>query len=228
MLENLQQLFKSQINSQIDWFNFIVNLLLATALSYLLQKVYIRFGSSISNRSAFSENFVFIAITTMLVITIVKSSLALSLGLIGALSIVRFRAAIKEPEELTFLFLAIAIGLGFGADQKVVTTISVIFITAILALRRYVRKGPGEASQLEPNLFLNISSKEISKINVDTVGYLLKGICAKSKLKRADMSEKSIDMMFLIEVDDPTVIEEIYQELKNRDDSIAVNFVETI
>jgi uncharacterized membrane protein YhiD involved in acid resistance len=228
MLENLQQLFNSQINSQIDWFNFIVNLLLATALSYLLQKAYIRFGSSISNRSAFSENFVFIAIATMLVITIVKSSLALSLGLIGALSIVRFRAAIKEPEELTFLFLAITIGLGFGADQKVVTTISVIFITAILSLRRYVRKGPGEASQLEPNLFLNISSKEISKINVDTVGFLLKDICAKSKLKRADMSEKSIDMMFLIEVDDPTVIEEIYQELKNRDDSIAVNFVETI
>lgn len=227
-MENIQQLFQLQVDNQFDGFNFIVNLLLATALCYLLQKAYVRFGSSISNRSAFSENFVFIAVATMLVITIVKSSLALSLGLIGALSIVRFRAAIKEPEELTFLFIAITIGLGFGADQKVVTTISVIFIISILVLRKYVRKGPGEASQLEPNLFLNISSKEISKISVDSVGFLLKDLCAKSKLKRADMSEKSIDMMFLIEVAAPTVVEKIYQELKARDNTIAVNFVETI
>ena len=53
------------------------------------------------------------------VILIVKSSLALSLGLVGALSIVRFRTPIKEPEELIYLFLAIAIGLGFGAGQIV-------------------------------------------------------------------------------------------------------------
>jgi hypothetical protein len=61
-----------------------------------------------------------ITMTTMLIITIVKASLALSLGLVGALSIVRFRAAIKEPEELAYLFLAIAIGLDFGAGQRVI------------------------------------------------------------------------------------------------------------
>ena len=49
--------------------------------------------------------------TTMLIISIVKSSLALSLGLVGALSIIRFRAAIKEPEELAYLFLAIGISI---------------------------------------------------------------------------------------------------------------------
>ena len=51
-----------------------------------------------------------LAIITTLVITVIKFSLALSLGLVGALSIVRFRAAIKEPEELVFLFLIISIG----------------------------------------------------------------------------------------------------------------------
>ena len=54
----------------------------------------------------------------MLIIFVVKSSLALSLGLVGALSIVRFRSAIKEPEELTFLFLNIALGIGFGANAR--------------------------------------------------------------------------------------------------------------
>ena len=48
----------------------------------------------------------------MLIITVVKTSLALSLGLVGALSIVRFRSAIKDPEELLYLFFSIAIGIG--------------------------------------------------------------------------------------------------------------------
>ena len=59
-----------------------------------------------------------ICLTTLVVISVVKSSLALSLGLVGALSIVRFRTPIKEPEELAYIFLAIAIGLALGADQK--------------------------------------------------------------------------------------------------------------
>ncbi len=55
-----------------------------------------------------------LTVITLLVISIVKSSLALSLGLVGALSIVRFRTAIKDPEELIYLFFSIAIGLGMG------------------------------------------------------------------------------------------------------------------
>ena len=54
----------------------------------------------------FGYNFLLITVTTMFIITIVKSSLALSLGLVGALPVVRFRSAIKEPEELAYLFLS--------------------------------------------------------------------------------------------------------------------------
>ena len=70
--------------------------------------------------------------TTMLIITIIQQSLALSLGLVGALSIVRFRAAIKEPEELSYLFLCIAMGLGFGANQRIISIISFVFISSII------------------------------------------------------------------------------------------------
>ena len=71
-------------------------------------------------------------ITTTIVITIVKSSLALSLGLVGALSIVRFRAAIKEPEELVYLFLIISTGLGCGAGQIKITFIGILFSLATI------------------------------------------------------------------------------------------------
>ena len=78
----------------------------------------------------------FIALTTTVIITIVKSSLALSLGLVGALSIVRFRTAIKDPEELSYLFISIAIGLGLGANQRLVTIIGVILILVVVYFLR--------------------------------------------------------------------------------------------
>ena len=88
-----------------------VNLLLSIVLSSGLTWFYTRYGRSLSNRARFAHTLPVLALTTALVISIVKSSLALSLGLVGALSIVRFRTAIKEPEELLYLFVAIAIGL---------------------------------------------------------------------------------------------------------------------
>ena len=105
--------YLAETQESIPIFGFIINFLLTFLCSWTLSKVYKSYGTSISDRSLFSKNFIFISLTTMLIITIIKSSLALSLGLVGALSIIRFRTAIKEPEELMFLFISIALGLGF-------------------------------------------------------------------------------------------------------------------
>ena len=75
-----------------------------------------------------------VGITTFIIISIVKSSLALSLGLVGALSIIRFRTAIKEPEELGYFFMAISIGLGLGANQLYPTIIG--FVVLVMVIRR--------------------------------------------------------------------------------------------
>ena len=112
-------------NIQISMNSFIVSLITAAALSLLVQFFYIKFSSTLSNRIHFSKNFVILGTTTCIIIMIVKNSLALSLGLVGALSIVRFRAAIKEPEELVYLFLIIAIGLGCGSGQIKIIVVGV-------------------------------------------------------------------------------------------------------
>lgn len=88
--------------------NFLFAFLVCAVLCYLLSRLYVRYGNALSNRKVFARNFIILGLTTMFIITVVKNSLALSLGLVGALSIVRFRSAIKEPEELTYLFLTIA------------------------------------------------------------------------------------------------------------------------
>ena len=84
--------------------------------------------------------FPFVLLTTVLVISIVKSSLALSLGLVGALSIVRFRTPIKEPEELAYLFLCIAAGLGLGANQTLPTIIAIILILTVMFFVKEILK----------------------------------------------------------------------------------------
>ena len=116
---DLSNYLKTNIN--IDLPDFILNLIVVGVLCYLIKIFYIKFSTTLSNREEFSKNFILLGIATCIVITIVKNSLALSLGLVGALSIVRFRAAIKEPEELVYLFLVIATGLGGGAGQIKIT-----------------------------------------------------------------------------------------------------------
>ena len=155
-------------NIQISINSFVLSLITAAVLSLLIQLFYIKFSSTLSNRIHFSKNFVILGTTTCIIIMIVKNSLALSLGLVGALSIVRFRAAIKEPEELVYLFLIIAIGLGCGSGQIKIIVVGVLFsLIIIFAYYQFLSQKKIEYSELI-NLAIvideDIKQEEISKI----------------------------------------------------------------
>jgi hypothetical protein len=104
----------------------------------VLKIVYEEKSTSLSNKSQLANIIPILSTATFLVISVVKSSLALSLGLVGALSIVRFRTPIKDPEELVYLFLAISLGLGFGSGQIVITII--VYFTIIAFIWFYLSK----------------------------------------------------------------------------------------
>lgn len=110
-------------------------LILGGVISIYLRFLYSRFSVSASHRDSVTRVFPMLTLVTIGVIAVVKSSLALSLGLVGALSIVRFRAAIKEPEELVYLFLCIGVGLALGAQQPwfalALVAAATIFIVAM-------------------------------------------------------------------------------------------------
>lgn len=214
-------------NAQSSITVFLFNLFLAALLSYWLGRMYIRHGNAISNRPAFARNFVLIALTTMLVISIVKSSLALSLGLIGALSIVRFRAAIKEPEELSYLFLAIAIGLGIGANQHLYTVTAVLAVFAFLKARNYLSKDPDSAESWDPDLYLTIAGEKSDKVALDALDELVEGHTVKSLMKRANCSENRLDVMYLIQIDDRGGASRLEQSLRQLDPALSISFLET-
>ncbi|MEO8498927.1 MAG: DUF4956 domain-containing protein [Planctomycetota bacterium] len=97
--------------------NLCIYWALSGMLALYVRLLYRKCSASPSDTESISRVFPLLALVTTAVIAVVKSSLALSLGLVGALSIVRFRAAIKDPEELVYLFLCIALGLALGAEQ---------------------------------------------------------------------------------------------------------------
>ncbi len=201
---------------------------MAVVLSSILRWIYIQYGTSLSNRRMFAKNFVIISLTTMVIITIVKSSLALSLGLVGALSIVRFRAAIKEPEELSYLFLAIAIGLGFGANQFTVTVVGFIVITLVIIANNYFSSKSiiGELKE-DVNLFLKVTSNSSgSSVNLEKVINLLSDRCIAVDLKRLDQSEGIFEASFLIEVDNSSDLTSISDALTEIEPTIEISFID--
>ena len=207
---------------QIPLLSFVTNLILAGVLAFALSRIYLSYGDSLSNRTLFSRNFLMITMTTMLIISIVKSSLALSLGLVGALSIVRFRAAIKEPEELTYLFLAIGIGLGFGADQGLVTIVAFAVIVGVLMIRkRFLHKS--EDSQ---NLHLTVYSHNPKKVELGQVLKTLRDHCLAVDLRRFDESKEVLEASFLIEYRDFEQLDETKSALQKLDDSIKITFLD--
>ncbi len=203
----------------VDVTTVTVNLLIAAMLAFLLGRVYIRYGTSISNRRMFAANFIMLACTTTLIITVVKSSLALSLGLVGALSIVRFRSAIKEPEELAYLFLTIAIGLGLGADQTQLTVISCGLIAGLIVV-----KGLRHKSQFHQNLFLNVASHGPNPVQLAQVIEVLKRNCDRVDLRRFDERKDGVEASFLIELDDLSRLEKSTAELRRISESVQITF----
>ena len=148
---------------QINFISFVQSLIATSILCVMIQFFYIKFSKSLSNKNDFSKNFVGLGLATAIVITIVKSSLALSLGLVGALSIVRFRAAIKEPEELIYLFLVIATGLGCGAGQIKITVVGIITSLILILIINLVTKKNYMKTRFSTHLLPLIIEKLIKK-----------------------------------------------------------------
>ena len=162
-----------------------------------------------------------IALTTMLVITIVKSSLALSLGLVGALSIVRFRSAIKEPEELAYLFLAIAIGLGFGANQILITVLEFALISIIVILYSKLFHGKDD----DKNINLTVYSKD-KGINLETIIETLLRHSKELNLRRFDETDEAIEVAMMVTFNDISQLTSGKEALQKIDKHIKISFIE--
>jgi len=200
-----------------------INLLLAFLSSALVAYFYSRFGESLSDRHRFARLLPFLSLTTVLIISVVKASLALSLGLVGALSIVRFRTAIKDPEELLYLFLAIAIGLGMGADQRLPTLMAATIILVVLGLRRLA--WPRAKTR---NLYVNISVPRQDDFGgcFQTLNDVLGQHAKQIDLRRLDRLEDTLQATYLVSCDDQETLAQLMDSLSQRVPSSTFTFID--
>jgi len=201
----------------------VLNILLAAVLSIGVAWYYERFGMALSNRAKFAYLLPVLSMTTALVISLIKSSLALSLGLVGALSIVRFRAAIKEPEELLYLFIAIAIGLGAGADQRMVAIVGAVMILGFLMLRTLVARKPQRS-----NLYLTIQveNAEAPAGQFSQINELLLKHVPTVDLRRVDSHDHTLQSTYYIDCPDAATLTRLMDSLKQAWPGCQVSFIQ--
>ncbi len=216
----LGEFFASQA-TQLELTTFLINLVLAAICSYILSLVYIHWGTSLSNRRKFASNFMLMTITTTFIILVVRSSVALSLGLVGALSIVRFRTAVKEPEELAHLFFAIGIGIGLGDNQRLITLIALAAGIVILGLMRLFRRPDADV-----NLHLTVASKDPEQVDIDGIMDALRPHVSKMKLLRFDENPDTLEAGFLVEFRKGTDLSRARDALKALSEKLEITFMD--
>jgi hypothetical protein len=200
----------------------VLNLLLGAVLSGGIAWYYARFGEAFANRVKLARLLPVLSLTTILVISIVKASLALSLGLVGALSIVRFRTAIKEPEELLYLFIAIAIGIGLGADQPLPTVVAVCVLLAFLASTRLI-----SFRSRQHNFYLNVRVPgRDSGDTFESINEILVKHVERADVRRLDRQDASLQLTYWIDCKSQQQLAQLMDELKAEFDGCAFSFVE--
>ncbi|MBT5399356.1 DUF4956 domain-containing protein [bacterium] len=206
--------------TQLDLITTLFSFIMCILMSFIVRDFYIRRSFSLTGKMHIGSIIPVLSAVVFLVIVVVKSSLALSLGLVGALSIVRFRTPIKEPEELVYLFLAIAVGLGYAAGQILITTVltlSILFVVYIWLSNRKIIK-TSEYNLVVKWTKSDIMFEDISKEIIPVVQSL--------KLVRLDKTRSNSTSVMLVVPDEESPIDAIINKLYALDQDMKITFFE--
>ena len=188
--------FKSSFLSNINSFSTL-DVLLALGLSFVLGLfiflIYKKTYQGVMYSDSFGVSLIAMSMITSLVIIAVTSNVVLSLGMVGALSIVRFRTAIKEPMDIAFLFWAIAVGIVLGAGLLPLAIIGSVIIGIIIVI--FSTRKIGDTPYI---LVVNCENEETE----NTANTLIKEEAKKSVLKSKAVNKLGIELTYEIRIKD--------------------------
>lgn len=189
-------IFKSSFISSINTFS-VLDVLLALGLSFILGLfifiIYKKTYQGIMYSDSFGVSLIAMAMITSLVIIAVTSNVVLSLGMVGALSIVRFRTAIKEPMDIAYLFWAIAVGIVLGAGLIPLAVIGSVIIGIIIVI--FSTRKIGDTPYI---LVVNCDNQESEASAKDIITAYAK----KSVLKSKTVSKLGIELTYEIRINE--------------------------
>lgn len=202
----------------------ILNLVIGFGLAWIIGIHFRHFASSFCNRQDFSRLFPLLMLTVILIISVVKASLALALGLVGALSIVRFRTPIKEPEELMYLFLNIGIAVALGAGQSI-AAITACITTLILV--SFIKHSKTEHHG-EKGIFLSLrhQQKNQDEISIKELQQIFSTHTTRSDLRRFDNEQQLVEATFFISFAGSEDLDNLFKALQHQYPGVALSLLE--
>ena len=170
---NFSDIFKSSFvdkMTSISFLDMFIAMILSFAVGLFIMQVYKKTFKGVMYSSTFAMSLLALTLITTLIILGVTSNVVLSLGMVGALSIVRFRSAIKEPMDIAFLFWSISEGIVLGAGLIPLAILGAVFIGIVMVL--FANKKTTDnpyilvvncKNDISENSVLNILSKNVNK-----------------------------------------------------------------
>lgn len=201
-------------------YSFALAIILALVWYYTIKKT----ATGFINIQQYLGIFLILIPTMVLVISIIKASLALSLGLVGALSIVRFRTPIKDPSELMYIFVAIAVGLGLGAGQHFLTIYFMVVVCLVLFVYSRVR---GQRLAADHNMLLEVTVSDQNAVTLSDVQEVLSANGMGADVQRLSGSGGGGTYVFNVTEASPVAMEKFTSTLSSRDHDATVTFFNT-
>lgn len=212
MSGTLKDLLLDQFSSSLTVSSIVLSLVVAFGCSVFIVYIYRKTYSGVVFSKNTTLTIIMLTIVTSMVIRTINSNLSLSLGMVGALSIVRFRTAIKEPLDTAFLFWAIAAGIMSGAGQYLIALLG----SALIGLLFYLAYNYSAKAKHQYLLVINYNL--VSETNV------LKKLDSikNKKLKNKSIGAKDIvEATYEVELDN----EQVVNDIKNTHGVNSVNLI---
>tara|TARA_B100001121_G_C18570610_1_gene564777 strand:- start:110 stop:793 length:684 start_codon:yes stop_codon:yes gene_type:complete len=207
---------------EADYLLILISLFFCIISSFILMFVYKNKANSLSSKIQISMIIPLLSNITFLVILIVKSSLALSLGLVGALSVIRFRTPVKEPEDLAFLFFAIALGIGYGAMQ--IFSTSIIFLILIIIIWFFLSKRD-KTNDKNFNLIIETNLEKNDEY-FDKILTILKDNATDAEIVKIEKNESSVNLFYKLSFEQITDLKNIINNLEKEFKGIKFSIYE--
>lgn len=184
-------------NANVSTTEIVISMAITVLLSLFVYWVYKKTYSGVMYSKNFNVTIMLVSLVTSMVIMVIGSNLALSLGMVGALSIIRFRTAVKDPKDIGFLFWGVSVGLATGTGIYIIGIVGSLFIAFVLFL---IDRG-----MYNDNSYLLIIKGE--DIDLLALEEILKMQLKRHKLKMKTFSKSFMDVTYEIDLGNKSEVE---------------------
>jgi uncharacterized membrane protein YhiD involved in acid resistance len=203
----------------VSFFDVLSNLFVALICGVIIALVYRFIYKGPSYSPTFVNSLVILTLITAVVILVIGNNLARAFGLVGAMSIIRFRTAVRDVQDIVFIFLALTVGMASGVGLHAVALFGTIFICFVIVLLVTFNFGaPRKREYLIQITYL--SSQE----NDNLVQSLLKKHCKKfSLVNLKNLGEENVEAFYQVRYKDKEKSGDLIRELRMHDQVLNVN-----